>query len=49
MDIEQRKKECLAKAKKAEEQAAKAPERRIKDGLLKLAAAYRDMANVYSS
>jgi hypothetical protein len=38
------KEECLAKAQEAERQAGKAVEKRIKDGLLKIAAAYREMA-----
>ena len=48
MESKQRREECLAKATEAEQQVAKVTERRIRDGLLKLAATYREMAKVYS-
>ena len=44
MTLKRTKEEYLAKAEEAERQAARTAEPRIKDGLLKIASAYREMA-----
>ena len=44
MDIKRRQEEFLAKAEEAEEQAAKAPDERSREGWLRIAFGYRDLA-----
>ena len=44
MGAKERQDEFLAKAKEAEEQAAKAPDERSREGWLRIAFGYRDLA-----
>jgi hypothetical protein len=44
MDRKSKRDEFLAKAKEAEEQAAKAPDERSREGWLRIAYGYRDLA-----